>query len=91
MPRATRRKNPHGYRISDYRSDFAHAAAAATGDSDLYAWAESFDGALRSESGTLSMLSSLVGMAKNGRSLKERKGALDMALAVLGARMNKVG
>lgn len=96
-----RRKNPHGYRISDYRDeylrlrfrakDFHELARIREDDEVSYAReAENFRSFYSTEKGTLRALTTLLAAAQSS-SLPEQKDLIRMALAVLGARMNKVG
>ena len=102
MPRATRRKNPVNYSLVDYRDeylllrfqakDFHDLQRIREADPATYAReADDFRSFYLSEKNALPVITSLVLEAKHATSPRERKDALDMALAVLGARMNKVG
>lgn len=97
-----RRKNPVNYSVGDYRDeylrlrfrakDFHELARIREDDPATYAReADDFRSFYLSEKNALPVVVSLVLEAKHATSARDRKGALDMALAVLGARMNKVG
>ena len=102
MPRATRRKNPVNWRLTDYRDEYLRLRFQAKDFHDLQRIreadeatydreSEDFYSFYRAEKNALPVITSLVLEAKHATSPRERKDALDMALAVLGARMNKVG